>query len=621
MLEAARAPVKPRILSTATGAALPLEDEVQSLLDRPCRALVQLAGAPGSGKTTALAHLGAVFSHASRLRLVDEDGEPGRIHWSADDVIVFVGPAPESRPVTHRLLMAPWARDELIEYLLAVHPRDCAAVMARISKLDVQTLRGSPELWQLVLEELVCDRALPSPTVAILRSLRTRVANDRLWERFALACLRVEAGLWEGLPDRLADLEGERLDAGTLRILRHAPARLLLAAEGMAAQLEDSQCQFRLPAQMSPAFVVAVARRVVSNATARAQLEIALRTPAEQPMAASLLYAIDPQWRPPSGTLSNLAGAYLDGASWAEIQLFNVRLNDADLSGADLRDAKLDRALAAKANFGRAHLNNASLALFVGAETDFRGADLAGVRGGYADFQCAKFAGAKLDGAELSGARFVGADLSGASLRGATLNQADFRGAKLKWVDFTGADLSKADLSDQILRDSCLTGAWLGGAKLCRADLEGMQLDGIDLPAAQLVGALLTATSMRGADFTGCVLRDAGLADVNWEDACLRGADLRGVSFHLGSSRSGLVGSPIASEGSRTGFYTDDFNEQDFKSPEEIRKANLRNVDLRGANVEGVDFYLVDLRGAKYDAEQAEHFRRTGAILEDRCPE
>jgi uncharacterized protein YjbI with pentapeptide repeats/energy-coupling factor transporter ATP-binding protein EcfA2 len=621
MRQAARAPVKPRILSTATGAALPLEDEVQSLLDRPGRALVQLAGAPGSGKTTALAHLADVFSHESRLRCVDEGGELGRIHWSAEDVIIFVGRAPESRPVTHRLLMAPWGRDELIEYLLAVHPQDCAAVLARISSLDIQMLRGSPELWQPVLEELVRDRTLPSPTVAILRYLRTRVANDRLWEQFGLACLRVEAGLCEGFGNHLPDLHGERLDAGTLRILRHAPARLLMAAEGMAAQLGDSQCQFRLPAEMSPAFVVAVARRIASSATARAQLEIALRTPAEQSMAASLLYAIDPRWRPPSGTLSNLAGAYLDGVLWAEMQLFNVRLRDADLSRADLRDAKLDHALAANANFSRARLNGASLALFVGAKADFSGADLTGVRGGYADFQCAKFAGAKLDGADLSGVRFVGADLSGASLQGATLNHADFQEAKLKGVDFTGADLSKANFSDQVLRDSCLTGACLAKTTLCRADLEGMQLDGSDLPGARLSGALLTGASMQGADLTGCVLQDAGLADIDWEDACLRGADLRGASFHLGSSRSGLVGSPIASEGTRTGFYTDDFCEQDFKPPEEIRKANLRNADLRGALIDGVDFYLVDLRGAKYDAKQAEHFRRCGAILEDRCPQ
>ena len=54
-----------------------------------------------------------------------------------------------------------------------------------------------------------------------------------------------------------------------------------------------------------------------------------------------------------------------------------------------------------------------------------------------------------------------------------------------------------------------------------------------------------------------------------------------------------------------------------FKRPEEVRKANLRGADLRGANTEGLDFYLVDLRDAKMDAEQIEHARQCGAILED----
>jgi uncharacterized protein YjbI with pentapeptide repeats len=48
-----------------------------------------------------------------------------------------------------------------------------------------------------------------------------------------------------------------------------------------------------------------------------------------------------------------------------------------------------------------------------------------------------------------------------------------------------------------------------------------------------------------------------------------------------------------------------------------VRKANLRGADLRGANVENVDFYLVDLRGAKLDPSQREQARQTGAILED----
>lgn len=33
-------------------------------------------------------------------------------------------------------------------------------------------------------------------------------------------------------------------------------------------------------------------------------------------------------------------------------------------------------------------------------------------------------------------------------------------------------------------------------------------------------------------------------------------------------------------------------------------------MDLRGARIDDVDFYLVDLRRAKYTSDQAEHLRR-----------
>ncbi len=129
---------------------------------------------------------------------------------------------------------------------------------------------------------------------------------------------------------------------------------------------------------------------------------------------------------------------------------------------------------------------------------------------------------------------------------------------------------------------------------------------------------LLTCSRMPDANFVGADLRAAWLAEIDWPGACLRDADLRGVNFHLGSTRSGMVDSPIPCEGSRTGFYTEDFLDREVKPAEEIRKANLRGADLRGADIRDVDFYLVNLRDARYTADQAEHLRRCQAILDDR---
>ena len=57
------------------------------------------------------------------------------------------------------------------------------------------------------------------------------------------------------------------------------------------------------------------------------------------------------------------------------------------------------------------------------------------------------------------------------------------------------------------------------------------------------------------------------------QGADLRACDFARATFHLGSSRSGLVGSDIAGEGTRTGFYTDESLEASFQVPEDVRKA------------------------------------------------
>jgi uncharacterized protein YjbI with pentapeptide repeats len=145
-----------------------------------------------------------------------------------------------------------------------------------------------------------------------------------------------------------------------------------------------------------------------------------------------------------------------------------------------------------------------------------------------------------------------------------------------------------------------------------------MELPGANFEYAQLDAAILTGTVIPNGKFYYADLKSAKLAEIDWEFADLRKADLRGATFHMGSSRSGLVGTVVPGHGSRTGFYTEELHEQDFKPPEEIRKANLRGADLRGAIIKGVDFYLVDLRDAKLDQDQLRQLRQTGAILSER---
>jgi uncharacterized protein YjbI with pentapeptide repeats len=403
-------------------------------------------------------------------------------------------------------------------------------------------------------------------------------------------------------------------------MIRHRAVQLLLAADRIGDEIARGEECPALADLLPSDLVQEAALRIAGRPEAVDHLGRLLAGPDEatHPMAASLLHALRIGWtpRPPAPCLK---GAYLEEASWAGVVLCDADLRDADLSQSDLRDVRLDRARLGNARLAAADLRAASLreAWFGGA--NLHCARLVGVHAEDANLQSARLETADLGGAFLDRAILRDADLRGARLSSASLIAADLSGARVDEADFSGADLSGAILRELNLTTARFDGCRFAGADLSRSDLEGLALPEAEFAGANLSHALLTASRMPGANFQGARLRGAGLAEVEWERADLRDADLREAAFHLGSSRSGLVGSPIACEGSRTGFYTDDYNEQDFKSPEEIRKANLVGADLRGAIIKGVDFYLVDLRDARVDPEHVPHLRQCGAILESRA--
>ena len=141
-------------------------------------------------------------------------------------------------------------------------------------------------------------------------------------------------------------------------------------------------------------------------------------------------------------------------------------LFEADLSGADLSEAKLPHA-----NLSGADLSEAKL-----FEADLSGADLSG----------ADLSFAKLSGADLPNAKLFQADLSFAKLSGADLFQADLSGADLRYANLSGAD---SDLSNANLSNANLSGA---DSDLSNANLSNANLSGADLSEAKLSGANLT---------------------------------------------------------------------------------------------------------------------------------
>ena len=622
MIAPKRAPVRPRVLSSDSGTAVLLEDAVQGIVAAGGRGSIQIVGSPGAGKTTALEHLAHVFADWPNLRFLDWTTTKPIPEPAGDGWVVFAiaGPSENDRPIV-RLQLAPWGRDEWIEYLLAGHRAQCGSVMARLrDEASCRLLTGNPELWRIVLDLMAGAASIATPRQALAKHLDARLPDSQaktVAAAYSLAVLVV-------VPRRsLAEIDAEfRKRKGgdaVVPLLRHRALQILAAVGQIRADLQNKSSadyfRFRFPREL----VLEVGN--VVTAGERAKLQSWFQKPELQANVGSILRAAVPGWRPECGTRLRLVGAYLDHVAWSGLDLTETDFSGADLSGANLSGSTLAHARADKANLAHANLSSALLANFSGVAADFTQAELSKVRAPKAVFDGAGFRSATLQDADLRQATFVGADLSSANVAAADLRQATLTEAKLAEADFTGANLESAILSGLKLHEATFTGASWAGARLVGCDLEGMELPGANFAKANLGKALLTGSSMPDACFDGACLEEAGLAEIEWERASLRGAKLRGASFHLGSSRSGRVGSPIASEGSQTGFYTDDFTEQEFKAPEEIRKANLCYADLRGAVIDDVDFYLVDLRHALFDPQQEAHLRRCGAILEDRGPE
>jgi len=613
------APVTPRASLSPGGEPLPLPDQVRRLMRRDPHCVINLFGPRGSGKTAALRHLAAALPDDGSVRLIDEAGGcwPAggtRVGRPGEQVLIAATRRPIADPQAVGLEMARWGPDDVIEYLLATRRPQCASVMDRLKESSGAELAGLPELWTIVLDQMAADASLATPADALRHFLAGRLGDARLRQAATEFCLHRLLHNAD-LPCRPNYFNWA--DPVVARLIAYRPVQVILAAQRIVWDLAAGHGRDYLAKRFPDDLVADVA----ALATFRPPVMDALRTFLKRgdrpthPTAATLLHATKTGWRPGPEFMPTLAAAVLSGADWAGVDLCDAELSAADLSCANLAGAQLDGAAAGSLVLRWATLRGASLRALRGVCADLSRADLCGACADRADFDGATAKEADFSAASCRAASFGAADLEGARMVATDLRKARLDGAKLAGANLTGADLRRASLKRVDLTRAELSGTRFAGAKLLECDLQGVELPSARFRRADFTGADLTGSVMPRADFRRAVLRETGLADVEWEGADLRGADFTGASFHLGSSRSGLVGSVVPCEGSRTGFYTDDLDEQSYRPPEEVRKADLRGADLRGAKVAGVDFYLVDLRGALYTSDQEEHLRACGAIL------
>ena len=648
--------VRPRVYSPNTGESLLLEDLLEPHLQRGEAGAICIQGRPGAGKTSALRSLADRIPRGSIVELLDEPSRERILELCDRMLVVYAADLPHPIERQATFVLARWGEDEALEYVLAAHKDRCASVMKRIRAAGAD-LPETPDLWTICIDRMAEDESIGGWEAALRRHLDRRVpprfrrrARHICWRRVAWPSAKGpdEVTLW-GHSGLLGFLMGRGLAKEDIRLLRHPDVRMMLAAEFLAGEGDDVMFHAGLRARLPLELIRKAAALVASQPGKLEALQAHIHgQDRAQPMGASLLHATGTGWRPPvPGLITWLLGAHLAGAEWPGIQLSCAKFAKSNLAGANLSESALDNADFSDACLRRARLRGSSLNFAFAPDADLTGADLSHIRGERIDLTNATLSGTNFESAYLYRGRFMGCDLSGANFRQADLTRALFqpgldkattvhptaatlspheaidtvtkkcRNVRLDEADFTCANFEKAQMIGVDLRSAILSGARFFDANLAASNLEGVRLPGGHFEGARLFGAHLTGSIMPGASFRGASLFGAKLADVEWEMSDLRDADLRKVSFHMGSSRSGLLfGEP--SEGTRNGFYSDEYYDQAYRTPEEIRTASLRGADLRGAILGLTDFYLVDLREAIYTEDQEEWFRRCGAILEAR---
>lgn len=196
---------------------------------------------------------------------------------------------------------------------------------------------------------------------------------------------------------------------------------------------------------------------------------------------------------------SNLSWAVLRKGNFQSSVLTFARMDwgdmsDSDFSKAALEDASMSRASFRNADFRMAHLDRANM-----ARSDLTGAHF--VTASMHDVRLidARLVGAEMRNANLTGADLSGARLRDADLQGAILKRADLQGSDLGGANFNGANLDDSNLTAIEIRLTNFRSASLKRALFINAVLDAVNFQDADLSGADFTGATLRGVLLQGA--------------------------------------------------------------------------------------------------------------------------
>lgn len=605
--------VQPRAISPLSNENMPLLDLVLDQVGTDVRKIRLV----GRGIKTALAYLTDELSMNPEIQVLGVDEEVAE--GTKANLTVFANFNKAKCRADLELKLARWGQDEVIEYLMAKSVQNCKSVMTRLTKsADLWLANGSPRVIAKVLDLMIDSEEIRSVEEAILALFESLDITEKQKKKLLYLCVEhlfssEDAGI------AFYNLTPQVINIDAAKFLTNQTVRYVLATETILTALRKQKKPKIMMRNWPQTFVDLIGKRIqndvpINNFLNTLSNEIRTRFASN---AASLLVHNDKNWRPTAKERQCFEQGKFSGVNWAETSLEFASLSNADLSFANMRKCNLQQATLTSTNFFKACLAAASLTGAYARRSDFSNASMRAITGIGADFYKSNFEKANLECSDISSANFNGANLKNANLSNCYLWKARFSDADLSNCDLSKSRLIGAMLRSLDLRSTNLDECDLTGASLKRCDLEGKSLDLVTMKATLFNGAILTGTKFRNCTMTDCILTNAKMADIDWEDCDLSGANFFNCQFLMGSTRAGTVDSPYPSHGTRTGFYTDDYDDHYFKTPEETRKANLCGCNLTGAKVLEADFYLVDLRGAIYDEQQKAHFQKCGAILHD----
>lgn len=605
----------PRVL--ATDGSIPLDFALRLHMGNRRNGAILIRGGPGSDLTAASELLCHEFRGRPGVRVSDEHLSNPDLLFHLKGWAIDVGCPLAGRIYTATFDLAPWSTDEIIEYVLAEFPQKAKSILGRIMPAPDPSLEGNPRVWRTAIEVLANLDRITSPSDALDEFLRVRIGDRPGVEDEAL--FHLQTGARHGTWPRWTDQHLGGLKQSDVELLKCPPVLARLALNSVIRVFSDSRLasdtNLNLPARLARA----AGRQAAVNPEWRARIIASLRYPnSHSARAAGSILTYSGVWWPPPAAPQDFARSHLIGLTWPGRDLRGFAFTGANLAAANLEQANLDSVVLREAMLEQAQLRGAVLSRAKLNRANLDQACLEEVAGQIARLNHASLVGANLDRSDFFGADLTMTDLTQASLKAATFNAVDFRETIFSDADASGARFCRATFWKVDLSETRLDGASFRDAVFHNCRFEGLQARAVEAFAARFKQCDFTSSELREPDFRAAGFEACGLAEISWIGADLREASFRNCSFHAGSSRSGLVGSPLASEGTRTGFYTDEAAEQGFKSPDEIRKADLRGADLRGADLGGLDLYLVDLRGAKLDPATRDWARRCGAILHAR---